>query len=117
MSSLPTSRFEDRPVGPVFAALADPTRREVVALLAQRPTVTASSLAQQLPISRQAIAKHLGALADAGLVAAAREGRETRYRLTPAPLSAAREWMAATEQQWDARLARLKRHVDADGSA
>lgn len=98
-------------VGPVFAALADPTRREVVALLAERPTITASALATQLPISRQAIAKHLGALADAGLVESAREGRETRYRLTPAPLSAAREWMATTEAQWDARLSRLAEHV------
>jgi DNA-binding transcriptional ArsR family regulator len=106
------SRAQASAVGPVFAALADPTRRQVVALLAERPTVTASALAEQLPISRQAIAKHLGALADAGLVEAAREGRETRYRLTPAPLSAAREWMAAREAQWDARLARLARQVD-----
>ena len=98
-------------VGPVFAALADPTRRDVVALLAERPTITASALAAQLPISRQAIAKHLGALAKAGLVEATREGRETRYRLTPAPLSAAREWMATTEEQWDARLSRLAEHV------
>lgn len=98
-------------VGPVFAALADPTRREVVALLAERPTITASALAAQLPISRQAIAKHLGALAKAGLVEATREGRETRYRLTPAPLSAAREWMLTTEEQWDARLSRLAEHV------
>ena len=98
-------------MGSVFAALADPTRRDVVALLAQRPTITASALAARLPMSRQAITKHLGALAKAGLVEGTREGRETRYRLTPAPLSEAREWMASTEAQWDARLARLSEHV------
>ncbi len=94
--------------GPVFAALADPTRREVVRLLAQRPGLTASALAGELPISRQAIAKHLAQLRDAGLAAAEPAGRETRYRLTPAPMTDAMAWMAATGAQWDARLDRLR---------
>jgi len=94
-------------VGPVFAALADPTRREVVRSLAERPGLTASHLAGELPISRQAVAKHLGALSSAGLVHARREGRETRYTLTPAPLAEAMEWMAAVGADWDERLARL----------
>jgi ArsR family transcriptional regulator, cadmium/lead-responsive transcriptional repressor len=102
----------ERDVGAVFAALADPTRRRVVNVLAERPTVTASALADELPITRQAIAKHLAALANAGLVAAEHEGRETRYRLTPEPLTEAMRWMAAAGAQWDMRLARLKRRLE-----
>jgi len=102
-------------VGAVFAALADPTRRRVVRELSLRPTVTASALAAELPISRQAIAKHLGALADAGLVAAAHEGRETRYRLTPEPLTDAMHWMATAGARWDERLARLERRLSRKG--
>ena len=67
----------------VFAALADPTRREVMRSLAEQPGLTASSLAGDLPMSRQAVSKHLSALSGAGLVSARREGRETRYTLTP----------------------------------
>jgi len=95
-------------VGAVFAALADPTRRHVVELLGERTTVTASALASELPMSRQAIAKHLAALADAGLVQATREGRETRYRLTPAPMEDAVAWMATAGARWDERLDRLR---------
>jgi DNA-binding transcriptional ArsR family regulator len=80
-------------VGDVFAALADPTRRQVVRSLAGREAVTASGLAGELPMTRQAIAKHLAALERAGLVAPRREGRETRYRLTPEPLEQAIAWM------------------------
>ena len=91
----------------VFGALADPTRREVMLSLAERPGLTASSLAGELPITRQAVAKHLGALSTAGLVEAHREGRETRYTLTPAPLADAMEWMTDVGAEWDERLARL----------
>jgi DNA-binding transcriptional ArsR family regulator len=91
----------------VFAALADPTRRQVVRTLSQRPDLTASSLAGELPMTRQAIAKHLAALERAGLVAPSREGRETRYTLTPAPLGEAMRWMDDVGAEWDARLARL----------
>ena len=94
-------------VGAVFNALSDPTRRRVVELLSQRPSVTASGLAQELPITRQAITKHLATLVDAGLVSAAHEGRETRYRLTPEPLTGAVQWMASAGARWDQRLARL----------
>jgi DNA-binding transcriptional ArsR family regulator len=94
-------------VGAVFSALADPTRREVVRSLASRPGLTASSLAGELPMTRQAVAKHLNALSGAGLVQARREGRETRYTLTPAPLAEAIDWMASVGAQWDERLARL----------
>jgi DNA-binding transcriptional ArsR family regulator len=104
----------DIAAGAVFGALADPTRRRVVRVLAQRPTVTASALAAELPITRQAIAKHLSALADAGLVTAAHEGRETRYRLTPEPLAEAMRWMATAGARWDERLRRLERRLARD---
>jgi DNA-binding transcriptional ArsR family regulator len=99
----------DHDVGAVFAALADPTRREVVRSLAAQPGLTASHLAGELPMTRQAVAKHLSALSGAGLVQARREGRETRYTLTPAPLADAMEWMATVGAEWDARLERLRR--------
>jgi len=95
----------------VFAALADPTRRRVVSELASRQSVTATELARVLRITRQAVAKHLSALADAGLAAPTRQGRETRYELTPAPLEEAVEWISSVGGQWDDRLARLERHV------
>ena len=91
----------------MFAALADPTRRQVVRTLSQQPDLTASSLAGELPMTRQAVTKHLAALDRAGLVHGRREGREMRYSLTPAPLTDAMRWMDEVGAQWDARLARL----------
>lgn len=105
---------DEAAVGAVFGALADPTRRHVVQVLARQSSATASGLAAQLPISRQAVAKHLSALASAGLVSATHEGRETRYRLTPAPLGEAMSWMATTGARWDERLTRLRRSFTAD---
>jgi DNA-binding transcriptional ArsR family regulator len=98
-------------VGSTFAALADPTRRQVVALLADRGSGTATEFARELPVTRQAIAKHLAALDEAGLAAGRREGRETRYRLTPEPLGEAVAWMASVGAEWDERLARLQGYV------
>ena len=91
----------------MFAALADPTRRQVVRTLSQHPDLTASSLAGELPMTRQAVTKHLAALDRAGLVRGHREGREMRYSLTPAPLADAMHWMDEVGAQWDERLARL----------
>src|SRR5438067_13256412 len=96
----------------VFSALADPTRRFVVETLAARGDATATELAAELPVTRQAVAKHLAALNEAGLVESRREGRETRYELTPGPLAAAMDWMAGVGAEWDSRLARLRRHLD-----
>ena len=79
--------------------------------LASRDTVTATELARTLHVTRQAVAKHLAALAEAGLAAPRRQGRETRYRLTPEPLEEAVDWIASVGGQWDERLARLERHV------
>ena len=100
----------------VFDALADPNRRYVLEALAERDTATATELAAELPVTRQAVAKHLAALSEAGLVESRREGRETRYELTPAPLGVAMDWMANVGAQWDSRLARLHDHLSAGGS-
>lgn len=93
----------------VFGALSDPTRRALLRTIAQQPTATATQLAADLPISRQAVLKHLAALAEAGLVDRERAGREVRYRVTPQPLSDAVSWMADVGAQWDNRFAALKR--------
>ncbi len=91
----------------VFTALADPSRRFIVEALAERGDATATELASELPVTRQAVAKHLGALAEAGLVARERAGRETRYRLTPGPLEDAAAWLTRVGSEWDERLAAL----------
>ena len=97
--------------GPVFSALADPTRRQVVGYLAEHGDATATELAGVLPVTRQAIAKHLAALGAAGLVARRKAGREARYRLTPEPMSDASRWMTEVGARWDERLAELRRHL------
>jgi DNA-binding transcriptional ArsR family regulator len=101
------NRLADERAGAVFAALADPTRRAMLHSLRAQPETTASRLAGELPMTRQAVSKHLGALARAGLVEARREGRETRYTLTPAPLADAMRWIADAGGFWDRRLDRL----------
>lgn len=95
-------------VGFVFDALGDPTRREVVARLGSLGSATPTQLARDLPISRQAITKHLTMLASAGLVSYQRTGRETVYRLTPQPFEDAVSWMAQVGAEWDTRLAALR---------
>ena len=69
------------PAGAVFGALSDPTRRQLLAAIAQHPAATATELAAALPISRQAVLKHLTALGEAGLLDRQRSGREVRYRV------------------------------------
>jgi DNA-binding transcriptional ArsR family regulator len=96
----------------VFSALADANRRRLLTLVGERGTATATELAGEVPISRQAIQKHLAGLSAAGLVAPERSGREVRYRMTPAPLSGAMAWMATVGGQWDDRLAALQRSVE-----
>ena len=98
-------------VGPVFSALADANRRRVVGYLAAHESATATELAAELPVTRQAVAKHLDALHAAGLVTRRRSGRETRFHLTPEPLAEAMQWMAAVGAQWDDRLAALRSYL------
>ena len=97
------------PTGEVFAALADATRRTILAHVADRGSATATELAGELPVTRQAVAKHLLLLQDAGLVRADRAGRELRYTPTPAPLGDAIGWMTTLGARWDTRLAALHR--------
>jgi DNA-binding transcriptional ArsR family regulator len=100
-------------VGRVFHALADPTRRHVVEALLRERTTTVPALTATLPITRQAVAKHLSTLDDAGLVERAPgAGREVRYRLRPGALDLANAWMREAESAWDDRLARLKDAVE-----
>jgi predicted ArsR family transcriptional regulator len=96
-------------VGPVFAALADPTRRHVVETLLRDGSTSVPTLAAALPITRQAVAKHLTALADAGLIERTPgAGREVRYHLRAGALGPASDWLGATAAAWDRRLTRLK---------
>ncbi len=97
----------------VFDALSDGTRRSLLSTLGERGPATATALAAELPVTRQAVSKHLAALAAAGLVTSERSGREVRYRLTPEPLSGAMVWMAGVGAQWDTRLADLERELRA----
>ena len=96
----------------VFIALADPTRRAILAALASGGPATATDLADRLPITRQAIAKHLGLLAEAGLVSAEPgERRRVRFRLRSAPMQVAQQFLAALARDWDGRLDALRDHL------
>jgi len=102
----------DEPVDRVFSALSDPTRRAVIRCLSEGGPATLGSLADELPVTRQAVAKHLVQLEDAGLVSASTDGRRRTYRLTPGPLTEAMGWMVDVGGDWDERLGALKRHVE-----
>ena len=103
------------PTGRVFDALADANRRYVLEALAERETATATELAAELPVTRQAVAKHLAALNEAGLVESRREGREVRFTVRPARLDATARRLADLAAAWDARLAAIKRLAETDG--
>ena len=90
------------PVGATFAALADPSRRRMLSLMGG---------------SGATATEHLSQLASAGLVAPTRQGRETRYRITPEPLEDAVAWIVQAGGEWDDRLARLGAYVRDDRTA
>jgi DNA-binding transcriptional ArsR family regulator len=97
----------------VFVALADPTRRAILAALASTGPATATDLAGLLPVTRQAVAKHLALLAEARLVTAEPgERRRVRYRLHSAPMQVAQQFLAALARDWDSSLGALKDHLD-----
>lgn len=100
-------------VDSVLGALADPTRRQLLDLLAAQGEATATTLAERLPVSRQAVVKHLAVLDAAGLVSGGRVGREVRYAVRPAALDATARWMAGLAADWDRRLANIKRVAEA----
>jgi DNA-binding transcriptional ArsR family regulator len=104
------------PVGRVLAALADPTRRQILDLLAAHGQTTATVIAAKLPVSRQAVVKHLAVLDRACLVTGHREGREMRYTVQPQQLGVTARWLTKTAAEWDARLTAIKNIAEA-GSA
>ncbi|EZP76781.1 regulatory protein ArsR [Parageobacillus genomosp. 1] len=95
----------------VFQAIADPTRRKLLRLLADKE-MPVTVISGHFPISRTAVSKHLRILADAGLVKERKVGRETRYRLEPTPLLELKEWLAFYERFWDNKMAMLKHYVE-----
>jgi DNA-binding transcriptional ArsR family regulator len=97
----------------LWAAIGDPTRRRVVDVLLDRGEATATAMAGELPVTRQAVAKHLAVLDRAGLVQARRQGREVRYAIRPQRLVAATRSMAQVAAEWDARLSAIKRIAEA----
>jgi DNA-binding transcriptional ArsR family regulator len=96
----------------VLGALADPTRRQVLEALADRPAASASALARELPISRQMVLKHLGILQGCGLVSCTRVGREVLFQVRSAPLAETADWLSSLAAQWDSRLADLKARAE-----
>ena len=93
----------------IWSAVGDPTRRRMLDLLLSEGTGTATSLSDQLPVSRQAVAKHLAVLDRAGLVHCSPSGRERRYRVDDAQLARAAEQLADVGSAWDGRLRRIAR--------
>ncbi len=94
----------------VFGALSDPTRRRLLERLVHDGPQTATCLAGDSPLTRQAVVKHLQALVEAGLATPRREGREVRYMATPERLAVAISWLVESSAQWDRRIERLRQH-------
>jgi DNA-binding transcriptional ArsR family regulator len=107
----PAVTSTDGPLDDLFGALADATRRRLLSRLVHEGPATATELAVDLPFTRQAVVKHLQALAEAGLVSSERQGREVRYRATPEPLVEAIAWMLDAGPAWDRRLERLRKRI------
>ena len=99
-------------IAALFAALGEPTRLRLVDALSDGSAQSIAALANGLPISRQALTKHLKVLEAAGVTRSRREGRETVYRIDPGGLIAAEQWIAFVSAQWDSLIDRLKAHVE-----
>jgi len=95
-----------------FEAIADPTRRALLDRLRRGGSLSLRDLAEQLPMTRQAVTKHLDALRQAGLVRVTRRGRERLHSLEPAPLREVNDWLAPYAAAWDERLERLRTHLE-----
>ena len=104
-------------VDELWSAIGDPTRRRVLDLILDRGEATATAVAGELPVTRQAVAKHLVVLGRAGLVEARRDGREVRYAVRPQKLDAAARSIASVVAQWDERLIAIKRIAEAAARA
>lgn len=97
---------------PVFAALGDATRLQLVTRLCTDGPLSIVRLCEGVAVTRQAVTKHLQALADAGVVRDARQGRERIWEIETQRLSEARRWLDGISAQWDAALGRLRAHVE-----
>jgi DNA-binding transcriptional ArsR family regulator len=97
-----------------FAALADPTRRALLARLDKDQSLTVSELAQPFPVSLPAIMKHLDVLNEAGLIVRNKSGRSVTCRLTPAPMEQAMNWLAHYQKYWTEQLDRLAAFLEDD---
>ena len=102
-------------VDQVFAALADPTRRQLLELLGGQAAASATALAGQLPVSRQAVVKHLAVLQQSDLVTRRRDGREVVFTVHPERLVATASWMTSVAASWQERLQLLKQVAEAGG--
>lgn len=100
----------------MLVALADPTRRQLLDVLAELGKASATKLGSRLPVTRQAVMKHLLVLEQAGLVSSWRDGRQVLYRVDPGPLDATSRYLAGLASVWDRRLNMLKRAVEAADS-
>ena len=96
----------------IYAAIADPARRDLLTRLASRSPQSATQLATQLPITRQGVLKHLQVLKEAGLVQSQKQGKEVGFTLTPEPLKSVNHFVDSIVATWDARLERLKALVE-----
>lgn len=99
-------------VSDVFAAVADPTRRRLLEVLRRHGPLSLTELAEPLPMSRQAVTKHLDVLCRSGLVRTRRVGRERRHEIDARPLRELDDWLRSYEEFWDDRLARLEHHLN-----
>lgn len=99
----------------VFQAIADPTRRSLLKLLAEPgKEMSIVAMVERFPITRTAVNKHLQVLFEAGLVSSRKIGRETRYKLQPEPLAELEQWLSFFEQYWETKLSALKEYVETD---
>lgn len=96
----------------VFHAVADPTRRKLLRLLAEEEELPVTEISGHFSMSRRAVSKHLRVLSRSGLVEDRKIGRETRYRLRPEPLFELRDWLAYYERFWDRKMGALKALVE-----
>lgn len=103
---------DKNPLRDVFDAIADPTRRRLIRLLAEAEEIPLHELTEQFPMGRTAVSKHLTILKEAGLVADRKVGRETRYRLNASPLREVQDWVAHYSKFWNENLRRLSRLLE-----
>jgi DNA-binding transcriptional ArsR family regulator len=107
-------KYEEQTLDRTFAALADPTRRALLARLNKRDSVSVSELAQPFAMSLPAIMKHLDVLSDAGLIARAKTGRIVACRLTAGPMQQAMDWLNRYQRFWSENLDRLAAFLEED---